>query len=122
MIKFAHLNFNVIDLEKSLKFYNDALGLKERNRTVPDNGSFIIVYLTDGITPFLLELTWLSDWDKPNYDLGDAEFHLAVETDEYDTLHALHEKMGCICFENPAMGVYFINDPDGYWIEITKAD
>lgn len=29
-----------------------------------------------------------------------------------------HEEMGCICFENPAMGIYFINDPDGYWLEI----
>lgn len=32
--------------------------------------------------------------------------------------HALHEKLGCICYENLAMGIYFISDPDGYWIEI----
>ena len=41
---------------------------------------------------------------------------LAVE--DMEKAHALHEKLGCICYENPAMGIYFISDPDGYWIEI----
>ena len=35
-----------------------------------------------------------------------------------DAAHAKHAAMGCICFENPGMGIYFIEDPDGYWIEI----
>ena len=34
------------------------------------------------------------------------------------TMYEKHKAMGCICFENPAMGIYFISDPDGYWIEI----
>jgi lactoylglutathione lyase len=38
--------------------------------------------------------------------------------DEFAAAHALQEKMGCICFENKVMGIYFINDPDDYWIEI----
>ena len=33
-------------------------------------------------------------------------------------VHRRHQEMGCICFENPEMGIYFIQDPDGYWIEI----
>ena len=37
---------------------------------------------------------------------------------DMDKAHALHEKLECICYENPAMGIYFIADPDGYWIEI----
>ena len=41
-----------------------------------------------------------------------------IDVDDMDAAHELHKKMGCICFENPAMGIYFINDPDGYWIEI----
>ena len=78
--QFAHFNFNVTDLERSLTFYREALGLKEKRRKVAEDGSFIIVFLTDGATDFELELTWLRDWDKEMYDLGDCEFHLAVRT------------------------------------------
>ncbi|WP_405381678.1 VOC family protein [Phascolarctobacterium sp.] len=114
---FAHNNFNVLDLEKSLKFYADALGLKEARRKVADDGSFILVYLTDGVTPHLLELTWLRDRKEP-YNLGENEFHLAFEVEDYEAAHAKHKEMGCICYENPAMGIYFIIDPDNYWLEI----
>lgn len=65
-----------------------------------------------------LELTWLRDWEKDAYNLGDNEFHLAFETDDMETAHRKHEEMGCICFENKEMGIYFINDSDDYWIEI----
>ena len=115
---FAHNNFNVMDLEKSLKFYEEALGLKEVKRKEAADGSFILVYLGDGVTPHQLELTWLRDWEKDHYDLGDNEFHLAFDVDDMDAAHELHKKMGCICFENEAMGIYFIVDPDGYWLEI----
>ena len=114
---FAHNNFNVRDLDRSLSFYKEALGLTESSRINAPDGSFIIVYLTDGVTPHLLELTWLRDWDKP-YNLGDNEFHLAFRVDDFDAAHAKHKEMGCICFENPEMGIYFINDPDNYWLEI----
>ena len=115
--KFVHNNFNVRDLDKSLQFYQEALGLAEPRRIRPEDGSFEIVYLGDGQSEHLLELTWLRDWDRP-YDLGDNEFHLALETDDYAAAHQKHEKMGCICYENPGMGIYFIEDPDSYWIEI----
>ena len=114
---FAHNNFNVLDLEKSLKFYEEALGLKEDHRKVAEDVSFILVYLTDGKTPHLLELTWLRD-RKEAYNLGENEFHLAFTVDDFVAAHAKHQEMGCICFENPGMGIYFIEDPDGYWIEI----
>lgn len=114
---FAHNNFNVRDLDRSLSFYKEALGLTESSRINAPDGSFIIVYLIDGVTPHLLELTWLRDWDKP-YNLGDNEFHLAFRVDDFDAAHAKHKEMDCICFENPAMGIYFISDPDGYWVEI----
>ena len=83
MIKFNHFNFNVLDLNKSLAFYKEALGLEP----VREN-------------------------------LGECEFHLAFHVDDYDGIHKKHEEMGCICYENPSMGIYFITDPDGYWIEI----
>ena len=114
---FAHNNFNVLDLKKSLKFYDEALGLKEVRRKEAKDGSFTLVYLGDGVTPHQLELTYLKNRTKP-YDLGEDEFHLAFQTDDFAAAHAKHEKMGCICYENTAMGIYFISDPDNYWLEI----
>ncbi len=115
--KMVHQNYNVFDLEKSLEFYEKALGLSEKRRITAKDGSFIIVYVGNDESDFLLELTWLKDWDKP-YDLGDNEFHLAFRTDDFEAAHALHKEMGCICYENEQMGIYFITDPDGYWLEV----
>ena len=115
---FAHNNFNVMDLEKSLKFYEEALGLREVRRKEAGDGSFILVYLGDGETGYQLELTWLRDWEKDSYNLGDNEFHLAFETDDMEASLKKHKEMDCVCFENPGMGIYFINDPDGSWREI----
>lgn len=115
--RFAHNNFNVRDLDKSLAFYKEALGLEETRRKEAADGSFIIVYLGDGKSQHLLELTWLRDWDRP-YNLGDNEFHLAFTTDDFEAAHKKHQEMGCICFENEQMGIYFITDPDDYWLEI----
>ena len=117
MFTFNHFNFNVLDLERSLKFYDEALGLKPVREKLAKDGSFRLVYLGDGVTGFQLELTYLVDRTEP-YDLGECEFHLAMETPDMEAAHARHEAMGCICFENPSMGIYFIEDPDGYWIEI----
>ena len=115
--KMYHENYNVFDLERSLAFYEKALGLKEIRRNVASDGSFIIVFIGNETTDFQLELTWLRDRTEP-YDLGDMEFHLAFHTDDFEAAHALHKEMGCICFENEAMGIYFIQDPDGYWLEV----
>jgi len=112
---FAHNNFNVLDLEKSLAFYKEALGLTEVRRK--EKPEFTLVFLGDGKTPHMLELTWLKDRKAP-YNLGENEFHLAFRVAEFDQAYELHKKMGCICYENKAMGIYFISDPDGYWLEI----
>jgi len=114
---FAHNNINVLDLDASLTFYETALGLAEISRKTSDDGSFIIVYLGDGQTSHKLELTWLRDWARP-YNLGDNEFHLAFAVDDFEEALKKHKQMNCVCFENPAMGIYFINDPDGYWLEV----
>lgn len=117
MISFNHFNFNVLDLQKSLDFYSKALGLVSVREKNASDGSFKLVYLGDGRSDFTLELTWLRDRTQP-YNLGESEFHLAFHTDDYDALHEKHDAMGIICFENPSMGIYFISDPDGYWLEI----
>ena len=118
--KMIHENYNVLDLERSMQFYEKALGLKEVRRKEAADGSFIIVYMGDGKSGFELELTWLADRTEP-YNLGDEEFHLAFEAEDFEEAYRLHKEMDCICFENKAMGIYFIQDPDGYWLEIVPA-
>ena len=117
MISFNHFNFNILNLEKSLAFYKEALGLTPVREKEASDGSFKLVYLGDGKSDFTLELTYLADRKEP-YDLGECEFHLAFTTDEFDALYEKHKEMGVVCFENPEMGIYFISDQDGYWIEI----
>ena len=109
MFAFNHFNFNVTDLNRSIAFYHDALGLEPVRRKEAADGSFILTFLGDGKTEFQLELTWLRDHPQ-KYDLGECEFHLALAVEDMEKAHALHEKL--------AMGIYFISDPDGYWIEI----
>lgn len=119
--RFDHFNINVLDLERSIAFYNKALGLKEHHRKEAADGSFVLVYLTDDQTDFLLELTWLKDRNEP-YKLGDNESHLCFRVaGDYDEVRKFHKEMDCVCYENTAMGLYFINDPDDYWIEILPA-
>ena len=113
--KMVHENYNVADLDKAMRFYEEALGLKELRRKTSDE--HIIVYMGNDESDFELELTWLKDHPQ-KYDIGEEEFHLAFRTDEYEAAHKKHEEMGCICMENPRMGIYFIMDPDGYWLEI----
>lgn len=116
MYRFAHNNLNVLDLERSLRFYKEALHLTETGRL--EFPEFILVYLGDEQgSQHQLELTWIKDRQEP-YNLGDNEVHLAFTTDDIKAAHAKHKEMDCICYENEGMGLYFITDPDGYWLEI----
>lgn len=119
--KFDHFNINVTNLERSIEFYDKALGLREARRKEAADGSFILVYLSDGVSPFLLELTWLRDHTEA-YELGENESHLCFRVaGDYDEIRKYHKEMNCVCFENHSMGLYFINDPDDYWIEVLPA-
>jgi len=115
--RFDHNSINVRDLDKSLAFYKEALGLVETRRVEPADKGFILIFLDDETTGHKLELTWLRERTEP-YNLGDGEFHLAFVADDYAAAFAKHKEMGCVCYENPVMGIYFIEDPDGYWLEI----
>ena len=114
---FDHNNINVLDLDKSIEFYEKALGFKEIRRKEAEDKSFTLVFMGDGTKDYRIELTWLRDRKEP-YNLGDNEIHMAVRTDDLEAAHEHHSKMGCICYENKKMGLYFISDPDGYWTEI----
>lgn len=113
----VHSNYNVFDLEKSIAFYQEALNLQEASRKEASDGSFILVYMKGVHANHEIELTWLRDRTTP-YNLGDNETHIAFRVDDYDKAYAHHKQMDCIVYENTEMGLYFISDPDGYWIEI----
>lgn len=114
---FAHTNINVMDMEKSLAFYEKALGLKEIKRHEAPDGSYLLVFLTDPEGKYQLELTWLQDRKTP-YDLSDNEIHIAFVTADQDAAYAMHQEMGVVCQPRDGRGLYFIEDPDGYWLEI----
>ncbi|MFI3168164.1 MAG: VOC family protein [Bacillota bacterium] len=113
--KMVHMNINVKNMQESLAFYEKALGLTEKSRKQGEG--FTLVYIGNETTDFVLELTCL-DSHPQAYNLGENEFHLAFRAEDFQSAHALHEEMGCICFENEKMGIYFITDPDGYWLEV----
>ncbi len=73
MFTFNHFNFNVLDLERSVRFYHDALGLEPVRTKDAADGSFRLVFLGDGHSPFQLELTGLRGRTQP-YDLGRGSF------------------------------------------------
>ena len=117
MFAFNHFNFNVLDLERSLKFYRDALDLAPVRERDADDGSYHLCFLGDDHSNFTLELTLIRGRSQP-YDLGEGEFHLALAADDFDAAYSKHSAMGCICQESADKRFYFIEDPDGYWIEI----
>ena len=117
MFSFNHFNFNVKDLDESIKFYRDNFDLEVVRTNENKEKGFKIVYLSDGKTDFLLELTWLKAHPEP-YDLGEQEFHLALVAEDYKGTYLKHKELGLIVYENVDMGIYFVEDPDGYWIEI----
>ena len=118
MFTFNHFNFNVLDLDRSLEFYDKALGLKPVRENCGDN--FTLVYLGDGKTDFQLELTYLHDRKEP-YELGELVYHLAMSIYDIEVYVIIHEELDFIVFVNERMVIYFIEDPDGYWIEIIPA-
>ncbi len=117
MFTFNHMNFNVKNLEESIRFYEDILGLKIVRRAESEEKGYRIVFMIDESTGFQLELTWLKDHQQ-SYDLGEQEYHLAFVADDFAATYKKHSDMGIICYDNKDMGIYFLEDPDGYWIEI----
>ena len=117
--RIVHENIHGLDLEKSLAFYEKALGMTESRRIKGEDWQ--IVFIDNDESDFQFELTWNEGRTEP-YDNGGRDTHMAFRVDDYDAFYKLHEEMGCICFVNEKMGLYFIEDPDGCWIEIINGD
>ena len=116
----VHTNINVFNLDKSIEFYKEALGLTIKRVKEHPDGKFKLVFMGDETSSSQIELTWLADRQDP-YNLGDNETHIAFVTDDFEAAYQHHKAMDVVCFENKEMGIYFISDPDGYWLEIIPA-
>lgn len=116
MVTMNHVCIHVLDLSRSLTFYQNALGLTpQREVSMPDRG-WELVFLGDGVTAFQLELCQETRRTQP-FVLGDDTPHVALTADDFDALKAKHREMGLI-FDELSSGIYFIRDPDGHVLEI----
>lgn len=119
--KYIHTCIRVFNLEKSIEFYEKALNLKvSKRRDVPEH-KFSLVFMEDVNTSFLLELTYNHDVLDP-YDIGTGYSHIAFKVSDIHESYFLHKSMGLSVtdIKSPTgnNSVYFIEDPDGYKIEI----
>ena len=115
--RFVHRCTHVLDKERTIAFYREALGFEVVRESGPEDGSWSNTFMAAPGCPFELELTWNRGRTEP-YENGGMDCHIAFRVDDFERYHALHERMGCIQKENPKMGLYFIVDPDGQRIEI----
>jgi lactoylglutathione lyase len=118
--RMAHYNIHVLDAEKSKAFYKEAVGLEVKRIVGPEDGSWGLIYLGNDTTDFELELTWNEGRTDP-YNNGGEDNHLAFVVEDYAEALALHQSMGCVVYVNEDMGIHFLLDPDGCWVEIMPA-
>lgn len=123
--KMLHTCIRVMDLEKSLKFYQEALGLKETGRKDFPEDKFTLVFLSDVSGNYELELTYNYNPDKP-YEIGNGFSHIAVSIADLEGSREKHEEMGYkvtrlmgLPGEKPRY--YFVTDPDGFEVEVIRA-
>lgn len=118
-----HTNITVADLERSVEFYDKAFGLKVVRRVNGAEGVFNLAFLETEEGGHRLELTWFRDRVEthkaaPNEEDQGFIPHLAFMPDDFDEALKHHKEMGIVCFASSKRGVYFVKDPDGYWVEV----
>jgi lactoylglutathione lyase len=114
------------DLEKSIAFYTDVLGMKMLRRKDYPEGKFTLAFVgyQDEADGAVLELT--HNWDVKKYDLGTGYGHIAIEVDNaYDACEEVRKRGGKITREagpmkHGATVIAFVEDPDGYKIELIQ--
>lgn len=122
--KMLHTCIRVMDLEKSVKFYKEALGLQETRRSDFPEHKFTLVFLADADNNYEIEITYNYDPEEP-YVIGDGFSHFALGVKDLEGSRDEHIKMGyevtrLMGLPGSKPGYYFLNDPDGYEIEIIR--
>lgn len=125
-MKYLHTMIRVGNLEKSIEFYRDVLGMNVVSHDEYPEGKFSLVFLSYGKTKQdpCIELTY--NWDRDSYNLGDGYGHIALETpDIYSQCEQVRTRGGKITREPGPMKhgttvIAFIEDPNGYKIELIE--
>ena len=123
-VKMLHTCIRVKNLEESLKFYRDGLGpIETRKKDFPEY-KFTLVYLSNEIGGYEIELTYNYDVEKP-YEIGNGFSHVAIGVDNLEQMREKHIELGYevtdlkgLPGEKPKY--YFVTDPDGYKIEVIR--
>lgn len=125
-VRMLHTCIRVMNLEKSLEFYKNALGLVETRRKDFPKSKFTLVYLSNEIGGYEVELTYNYDPEKP-YELGNGFSHIAIGADDIVALRNKHIEMGYEVTDLKGLPgepprYYFVTDPDGYKVEVIVND
>ncbi len=126
-MRILHTMLRVGNLDQSLAFYTDVLGMKLLRKSDYPDGRFTLAFVgyQDEAEGAVLELT--HNWDTPSYDLGDAYGHIALEVDDaYKACEDIKARGGKVVREAGPMKhgstvIAFVEDPDGYKIELIQA-
>jgi len=123
-MRLLHTMLRVGDLDRSIDFYTNVLGMQLlRQKDYPD-GKFTLAFVGYGNESdnTVIELT--HNWDTDSYDLGEGYGHIAIEVDDvFNAVDELRNRGGKVIREAGAMNagttiIAFIEDPDGYPIEL----
>jgi lactoylglutathione lyase len=123
-MRLLHTMLRVGDLDRSIDFYQNVLGMKLLRRKDYPDGKFTLAFVGygDESENTVIELTY--NWDTDSYDLGEGYGHIAIEVDDvYESVDELRNRGGKVIREAGPMNagttvIAFIEDPDGYPIEL----
>ena len=125
-MRLLHTMLRVGNLDKSLNFYTEVLGMRVLRRKDYPEGKFTLAFVGYGEESDTTVLELTHNWDTPTYDLGNAFGHIAVEVDDaYAACDAVRAKGGKVTREAGPMKhgstvIAFVEDPDGYKIEFIQ--
>jgi lactoylglutathione lyase len=114
------------DLERSIRFYTDVLGMRLIRRHEYPEGKFTLAFVGYGEEKESAVIELTHNWDTASYDLGNGFGHVAIEVDDiYKTCEEVKQKGGKVVREagpmkNSHLVIAFVEDPDGYKVEFIQ--
>lgn len=116
--RFAHFCSCIYDKEKTIKFYEEALGMHQDGEMTHPDGIWTKYMMKNDASEVLMELTYKPGFEGEFENCG-KDAHIAFYVEDFQASYKLHKEMGIIVLDAAEkFGVYFITDPEGTWIEI----